>query len=144
MPLKVPVCEKKNMLEKITIELERTQKSIKTMNFGIKQLNHILTLGKSSIDHHGLGYKEIYTSSADIVLVKVSPLVVKFLDELKSKDVAHSSPTWGTYNKFVPIYHFCNVRGHIRLNFVKFMNYMKKAITSNFSTYWKSLDMDLI
>lgn len=131
MPLKFPVYEKKNTLEEITTELERTQKSIKIINFGTRQLNHILTLGKSSIDHHGLGYKERYSSSAGIVLVNVSLLLAKFLDELKSKDVAHSSPTWGKYNKFVPICHFCNARGHIRFNFFKFMNYMNEAISSN-------------
>lgn len=58
MYFKFLFCEKENKLEEIIAELERTQNSIKIMNFGTKQLKHILKLENFSEDHYDLGYKK--------------------------------------------------------------------------------------
>lgn len=68
MHLKFLFSKNKNKLKKITTESRITHKSVKMMNTGTKQLNHILTLGNSSADHHILGYQERYNSSVDILL----------------------------------------------------------------------------
>lgn len=52
MHLKFLVSVKENKLEQITAELEK--RCIKMMNSETKQLDYILTLGKSSTNHHGL------------------------------------------------------------------------------------------
>ncbi|KAH9779116.1 hypothetical protein KPL71_007601 [Citrus sinensis] len=49
--------DKDNQLLAMTTELENTKKSLKMMSSGTQMLYHILSLGKSSLDHHGLRYQ---------------------------------------------------------------------------------------
>ncbi|KAH9780169.1 hypothetical protein KPL71_007985 [Citrus sinensis] len=62
-----------------------------------EKLDHILSLGKSSSDHHGLGYQYGKDSNSQGVFVKdssqtASPPIVKLPYLQKGKVVAHSSP----------------------------------------------------
>ena len=43
------------------------------MNFGNRKLDHILSIGKSSSDHHSLGYQHGEDLNTQGVLVKASP-----------------------------------------------------------------------
>ncbi|GMN59829.1 hypothetical protein TIFTF001_028927 [Ficus carica] len=61
--------EKEMKLQETKLQLENTQKSLKMLNFGIAKLDHILSIGKSSRDHHGLGYTGD-SSSSKIVFVR--------------------------------------------------------------------------
>ena len=100
----------------MTTELESTKKSLKMMNSGTHKLNHILSLGKSSSDHHGLRYQHGKDSNCHSVFVKASsqtssPPIVKLTYLQKGKTVAHSLPIHqGKNNKFIPICHFCHVK----------------------------------
>ena len=86
------------------------------MNSGTQKLDHILSLGKSSSDHHGLGYQHGKDSNSQGVFVKASsqttsPPIVKLTYLQKGKTVAHSLPIHqGKNNKFIPICHFCHVK----------------------------------
>ena len=42
------------------------------MNFGTQKLDHILSLGKSSSNHYGLGYQHGKNSNSQGVFVKAS------------------------------------------------------------------------
>ncbi|KAH9671430.1 hypothetical protein KPL70_017375 [Citrus sinensis] len=89
--------DKDNQLLAVTTELENTKKSLKMISSGTQKLNHILSLGKSSSDHHGLGYQHSKDSNSQSVFVKASsqtasPPIVKLLYLQKDKVVAHSSP----------------------------------------------------
>ena len=55
--LEFQVVEKETKLKENSIELERTQKSMKMLNSSTSKLDHILALVKSSKDHKGLGFK---------------------------------------------------------------------------------------
>ncbi|GMN44885.1 hypothetical protein TIFTF001_014087 [Ficus carica] len=57
------VAEKERKLQETRLELENTQKSLKMLNSGMAKLDHILSIGKSSGDHHGLGYMGESSSS---------------------------------------------------------------------------------
>ena len=48
--------EKERKLQETRLKLENTQKSFKMLNSGTGKLDHILSIGKLSGDHHGLGY----------------------------------------------------------------------------------------
>lgn len=58
--------------EKKLQELKHTEKSLKMMNSDIAKLDHILSLGKVSVDHHGLVYTG-ESSNSNIVFVKETP-----------------------------------------------------------------------
>ena len=92
---KALLTEKDNQLLAMTTELENTKKSLKMMSSGTQMLNHILSLGKSSLDHHGLGYQHGKDSNSQGVFVKASsqttsPPIVKLPYLQKGKVVAHS------------------------------------------------------
>ncbi|KAH9743540.1 hypothetical protein KPL70_003341 [Citrus sinensis] len=89
--------DKDNQLLAVTTELDNTKKSLKMMSSGTQKLDHILSLDKSSSDHHGLGYQHSKDSNSQGVFVKassqtVSPPIVKLPYLQKGKTVAHSSP----------------------------------------------------
>ncbi|KAH9780167.1 hypothetical protein KPL71_007985 [Citrus sinensis] len=73
-----------------------------------EKLDHILSLGKSSSDHHGLGYQYGKDSNSQGVFVKdssqtASPPIVKLPYLQKGKVVAHSSPAHQGALKGVPM-----------------------------------------
>ena len=55
--------EKTETLKFVTIELERTQKSLRLLNNGSKKLDHLITTGKSFGEHGGIRYKGEYSCS---------------------------------------------------------------------------------
>lgn len=66
------ITEKEKKLQESRAKLENTQKNLKMLNSGTNKLDHILSLGKSSDDRHGLRYAGESTTSK-IVFVKESP-----------------------------------------------------------------------
>ena len=67
------------------------------VNSGTQKLDHILSLGKSILDHHGLGYQHGKDSNSQGVFVKASsqtasPPGVKLPYLQKGKVVAHYLP----------------------------------------------------
>ena len=131
--------DKDNQLLAMTTELKNTKKSLKMMSSGTQMLYHILSLGKSSLNHHGLGYQHGKDSNSQCVFVKASsqttsPPIVKLPYLQKGKDVAHSSPVpQGKNNKFIPTCPFFHVKGHIRPNCFKLIKYMKKVMFFNYT-----------
>ena len=109
------------------------------MNSGTQKLDHILSLSKSSSNHHGLRYQHDKDSNSQGVFVKASsqiasPSRVKLPYLQKGKVVAHSSPVHqGKNNKFIPNCHFCHVKGHIRPNCFKLIKYMKNVVFFNYT-----------
>ena len=110
------LANKDNQLLAVITEFENTKKSLKMMNSGTKKLDHILSLGKSSSDHHGLGYQHGKDSNSQGVFVKASSQIifsqiVKLSYLQKGKAIAHSSPVHqGKNNNFIPTCHFCHVK----------------------------------
>ena len=67
--LELLLVEKSENLKSVTVELERTQKSLRLFNNGSNKLDHLITTGKSFCDHCGIGFKGD-TSGSKIVFVK--------------------------------------------------------------------------
>ena len=66
--LEVLLAEKTETLKTVTIELERTQKSLRLLNNGSSKLDHLITTGKSFGDHGGIGYKGESSSSKTVFI----------------------------------------------------------------------------
>ena len=79
--LETLVAKKESKLKEVSLELERTQKSLKMLNSDTSKLEHILTMGKSNRDQRGLGFVG-ETSGSKTVFVKGS----------NSQNVATSMP----------------------------------------------------
>jgi len=108
-------CEKDNLLKllkekelNVLHELDKANKSIKKLTIGAQRLDKIIEVGKSYGDKRGVGYiDEVSTpSTSKTIFVKASPLVSKLnIPKIVSKHDKSS---------FVPICHYCGVKGHIR------------------------------
>ncbi|GMN64590.1 hypothetical protein TIFTF001_033653 [Ficus carica] len=64
---------KERKFQEIRLQLENMQNSLKMLNSGKAKLEHILSIGKSSGDYHGLGYTG-ESSSSKTVIVKDSSI----------------------------------------------------------------------
>ncbi|PON99332.1 hypothetical protein TorRG33x02_048750 [Trema orientale] len=64
--LEALLAEKEAKLKEVSAELERTQKSLKMLNSGTSKLDHILSVGKTSSDHKGLGFKGEHSNSKTV------------------------------------------------------------------------------
>ncbi|PON99959.1 hypothetical protein TorRG33x02_043770, partial [Trema orientale] len=64
--LETLLTEKEAKLKEVSVELERTQKSLKMLNSGTDKLNHILSVGKSSSDHKGLRFEGEHSNSKTV------------------------------------------------------------------------------
>ncbi|GMN44882.1 hypothetical protein TIFTF001_014081 [Ficus carica] len=53
-------------LQETKLHLENTQKSLRMLNSDTAKLDHIRSIGKSSRDHHGLGYTGESSSSKTV------------------------------------------------------------------------------
>ena len=112
------VAKKKSKLKDASLELERTQKSLKMLNSGTSKLLHILTIGKLRKDQRGLAFVG-ETSGSKIVFVKGSDSqnVVTSIPSMKT-NVATNCKTVSNLGskdkKLIPIFHFCGVKEHIR------------------------------
>ena len=79
------LANKDNQLLAVTTKLENTKKSLKMMNSGIQKLDHILSIGKSSLDHHGLEYQDSKDSNSKSAFVKASQLTATLEDQVFDK-----------------------------------------------------------
>ena len=79
------------------------------LNSGSAKLDHILSLGKLSGDHHGVGYTG-ECSTSKIVFVKGLST-----PEFSSLFGKKSRPTLPRHKpkRFVPTSHYCSLLGHI-------------------------------
>ena len=124
--LELLLVEKSENLKSITIKLERTQKSLRLLNNGSSKLDHLIITGKSLGDHGGIGYKGESSSSKtvfinfglldDSINVTVKKPIVKSIATKQpvATDKSESNLRLKRKNKsFVPICHFCCVKGHI-------------------------------
>lgn len=89
--------DKDNILVIVTIELKNTKNSLKMMNCRTQKLDHVMSIDKSSSDHHGLGYQHSKDSNLQGVFLIAFPLtiyppVVKIPYHQKCKTIRHSSP----------------------------------------------------
>ena len=156
--LETLLTEKEAKLKEVSVELERTQKSLKMLNSGTDKLNHILSVGKSSSDHKGLGFEGEHSNSktvfvkssvsnsfagtsADVVTQKpyvttqnkiASPSQVTG----NRADVATylksaASGSTGKHGKFIPTCHFCGVKGHIKPRCFTMVNFLKNKYFSH-------------
>ena len=100
--LELQIDEKEKKQVELKAELVHTQKTLKMMSPGTSKLEHILSMGKASGDHHGLGYTGECSTSKTIFVkghASLEPLpVVK-------KNVSEFRPQC---SKFIPICHYCN------------------------------------
>ena len=80
--LEVLVTEKDEKLKSVTIELERTQKTLRLLNNETNRLDHLITSGKSFGDHSGVGFKG-ESSGTKIMFIK-SSLLAYSIDASKS------------------------------------------------------------
>ena len=67
--LELQIDEKEKKQVELKAELVHTQKTLKMMSSGTSKLEHILSMGKASGDHHGLRYTT-ECSMSKIVFVK--------------------------------------------------------------------------
>ena len=121
------LAEKDKNLKFVATELERTQKSLKLLNNNLRELDHLITTGKSFGDHGGVGYKG-ESSGSKTIFVKSGLLNDSLNVSVKKSDVKsvatkQSIATGKCMSNirqkqkdkvFVPIYHFCGVKCHIR------------------------------
>lgn len=63
----------KEKLQELKAEIEHTQKTIKTMNSNSSKLDHILSMGKASSDHHGLGYTREFSTFKTVFVKETAP-----------------------------------------------------------------------
>ena len=118
-------------LKSVATELERTQKMIRLLNNGTSKLDHLITTGKSFSDHSGVGYKGEPSGSKTIFIksglvddsfnVSVKKSILKSVATENKFSIKQSvaisksvSNSWQKSNGkiFVPICHFCGVKGH--------------------------------
>ena len=109
--------DKDNQLLTMTIELENTKKSLKTINCGTRNSKYILSISKSSSNHHRIIYQHGEDSNYQGAFVKASPPIALPLTTSppiakisychKGKVVAHSSKVHqDRINRFIPTCHF--------------------------------------
>lgn len=124
--------KKKKVIQKTHTQLEETQKFLRMLNFGSTKLDHILSIGKSCGDHHGLGYTG-EVSSSKTVFVKVStPLDYNSYPSKKSKP----TPPKHKRRRFIPTCHYHGFKGHIRPRCFKYQNALERGMvvySSNFA-----------
>ena len=111
----------------------RELKTLRLLNNSTSKLDHLITTGKSFDDYNGIGYKVESSSSKtffvksglldDSINVSVRKPAVKFV-ETENKSAVKQFVTTGKFVShswqkqkgkiFIPIFHFCGVKGHIR------------------------------
>ena len=155
--LETSLAEKDKKLKSIAIELERTKKMLRLLNNSTNRLDHLIIVGNSFDDHSGVRYKD-ESSSTKTILVKFglltdsinlsyNKLVVKSV-ATKNKSAVKQSIAIGKFLKhsgqkrkgknFVPICHFCGVKGHIRPRCFTLMNFLENHYEkSNFIRYFQ-------
>ena len=85
MQLEVLLAEKVENLRSVTIELEKTQKTLRFLNNSTSKLDHLITTGKSFDDHSGVGYKGESSSSKTIFVKSVVNLVQRLFNVFVKK-----------------------------------------------------------
>lgn len=95
----------------------------------MSKLNHILTFGKHGRDHQGLDYQNKISSNYNIVFMKPSHIepIQQNICQGNTLDL-YSSNFQGKAKMFVPNYHFCNIKVHIRPSCFKFMKFLRNNI----------------
>lgn len=69
------ISEKDKKLKKVLVEFERTQKSLKILNFGTSKLDDILSVGKTNSNHTSLIYKGEKSESKTVFVKAFPPFV---------------------------------------------------------------------
>ena len=136
--LEVLLVEKDENLKSVVTELERSQKSLRFLNNGSSKLDHLITTGKSFSDYGGIEYKgESYGSKTvfvksglldDSLNVYVKKYDVKFVATKQSIATGKSVSNIRQKCKnkvFIPVCHFCGVKGHIRSRCYTLMNFLE-------------------
>ncbi|XP_024019817.1 uncharacterized protein LOC112091153 [Morus notabilis] len=118
------IAEMRKRLQEANAELERTQKTLKMMNTGTAKLDHILSMGKSSHDHFGLGYSGECQSSNSVFVKEKTQAKTKIPH---SKTIIHAS----RQKPFIPICYYCSFPGHIRPQCYKYLNALKQGMHLN-------------
>ena len=124
--LEVLLAKKDENLKSVITELERTQKSLRLLNNGSSKLDHLITTGKSFGDHGGVRYKSessgsktVFVKSGlldDSINVSMKKPVEKFVATKQSVATSKSVSDFRQQQNgkiFIPICHFCGVKGHI-------------------------------
>ena len=130
--LEALLVEKVENLKSVTTKLERTQNALRLLNNGTSKLDHLITIGQSFGDHNCVGYKgkssgskTIFVKSGlldDSINVSVKKPIVKSVATENNSIVKQSVATGKSMSNsrqkrkgkiFVPICHFCGVKGHI-------------------------------
>ena len=117
-------------LKMALVKLDSTKASINRMNTGSLKLNEILGSQKSASSKTGIGYIQGASSSKDegkSIFVQGSTMT--------DMPPIYSNATQSNYNQnykrympkpnFVPICHFCGIKGHIRPHCNKMKNYQR-------------------
>ena len=152
--LEAIVVEKDKKLKSVEIELERTQQAFCLLKNKMNRLDHLITSGKLFGDHIGVGFKG-ESSGTKIVFIKswvlansvdASKLVIRSVT-IEGNFVVQQSIVIGQSAKFsgqkrrgknfVPICHFCGVKGHVRTRCFTMMiflenNYLKNNYSRSF------------
>ncbi|PON74745.1 hypothetical protein PanWU01x14_048040 [Parasponia andersonii] len=109
------VDKKENILKEISMELERTMKSLKTLNSGSSQFDHILTYGKFPSDISGLGFKDECSGTKTIFVKELVTTPVRTIVVITTGSKKVSAPvtklvvatigshsTFRSYLSFIP------------------------------------------
>ena len=115
-------------------ELEYMKKSIKMLNTGTDKLDHILTIGKPSGEHHGLGFTGKNLSSKTVFVKEGSGAVPQ--QKIKTFTATIENPVKNSAGiavknhrrMNVPICHYCGRKGHIRLRCFQYLSDIRKRV----------------
>ena len=97
------------------------------LNSDTAKLDHILSMGNSSGDHHGLGYTRECFSTKAVFGKGISPPKSCPQSGMNSEP----NPPRRKSKRFVPACHYCHLLGHIRPGCFKYLNTLKRGMLFN-------------
>ncbi|XP_060973891.1 uncharacterized protein LOC133039102 [Cannabis sativa] len=149
--LTMELCSKDSEIYKLTAELFRTKQSLSCLPPGTAALNQALHSQKPYGDRTSIGYKMLYKQGQDLSIngasssheeIKLNfvpasenlPCSQKEISSSESLKKVNNNRRTGrkkpapSQEKFVPVCHFCNRRGHIRPKCYKLNTYLRNLI----------------
>ncbi|VVB10623.1 unnamed protein product [Arabis nemorensis] len=127
-------------------QLEETQKQLRMLNNGTNQLDHLLNIGKSPMERHGLVFNEKSSKTVFLclgeeerlelhLLQSQSPKLLQGLQMLRRLQLLYGKFQSAPRLVFQPVCHHCGVVGHIRPRCFKLLkenNQMEQASDGRF------------
>lgn len=109
--------------DKFLSEITLLKKNIRMLNSGTSKLDEILCIGKTSGDHHGLGYQRGGASSSKTIFV---PSINSQNEAAGSRTVTTVSATPAKASQKSWVCHYCAKKGHIKPWCYKLLKDLKK------------------